>query len=169
MPDEARSNSPPCSARLGTTPGALWARNLQSDAAMYPGDFALCDLRRDQPGVKRVADTVSASPVPTLRRENLYVELLAGGEINILVLIGVAVIAHRGDTIVPSRKIAVERATVCYGPEITAVDVDICEVKALRGLPVAVEPDPALPRQRLCRGWKLRRDRRIGAGYHDHH
>jgi len=35
---------------------------------------------RDQPGIERVAHTVSAGAVPIFRREDLDVELLAGGQ-----------------------------------------------------------------------------------------
>jgi len=44
---------------------STWATT--SDAIAHAGDFAFRDLRRDHPGVERVADAVSASTVPTLR------------------------------------------------------------------------------------------------------
>ena len=68
--------------------------------------------------------TQSAGAVPTLRREDLDIELLAGGEIGILILIEVSVVVDRGDVIVPRRDIAV-RATVRDRREIAAVPIDI--------------------------------------------
>src|SRR5271167_959206 len=64
----------------------------------------------------------------------------------------------------PRRDITVERAAVCDRPEIAAVHVDIREIEALGGLPVAVEPDPGLARRNWRRrGWDLGRRRWVGA------
>src|SRR5207249_4782426 len=111
---------------------------------------------------KCVAHAVSAGAVPTLRREDLDVELLAGGEIYILVLIEVSVIAHRRDVVMPGRNVAVERGAVCDGPVVAAIHVDIREIEALRGQPSAVKPHPGLTRRNRRRCLTRRNRRRYG-------
>jgi hypothetical protein len=102
-----------------------------SDAAVAAGDFGLCNLLRDLPGIERVAYTVSAGAVPTFRRKDLDVDLLAGGEVDITVLIEIPIIAHRRDVVVSGRNVTIKRAAVCDRAVIAAIHVDIREIEAL--------------------------------------
>src|SRR5258705_5898607 len=61
-----------------------------SDAAAVTGDFDLCDLLRDQPGVECVALKAlgpAGAGGPTYQRDDFDVELLAGSEVYISVLV----------------------------------------------------------------------------------
>ena len=141
---EVRIQFPPAVSRANF-PG----RGGLSDTAAVAGDFGLRNLRRDYPSVEPVPRNVlrgGNAHAPGIQGR-FYVKLLARGEIDILVLIEVSVIADGGDVIVPRRNIAVERAAVCDRPEIAAVHIDICEIKAVGRLQVAVEPDPGLARR----------------------
>src|SRR5580692_6984336 len=116
--------------RSGQMDSALWAKTLEeilrSDAAAVAGDFDLRDLRRDQPGVERIAREVlragDAHP-PRFQRDDLDVKLLAGGEVDIFVLVEVLTEALGRDVIMPGRNIAIEGAAVCDSPEKIAVYV----------------------------------------------
>jgi hypothetical protein len=101
------------------------------DAVPVASYFDLRRLRRDQPSIECIAHTIPASTVPTLGGENLDVGLLAGGEVNISVLVEVSVVAHWGDVIMPWRDIAIECASIGDRPEIAAIHIDIREIKAL--------------------------------------
>src|SRR5271165_311200 len=141
-----------------------------SHTAVAASDFRLCNLLRDQPRVEGVAHTVSAGAVPALRREDLDIELLAGGDIDIPVLIEIAIIAHRRDVVMPGRNVAVKRAAVCDRPVIAAIHVDIREIEALGGQPVTVEPDPGLAgRNRRRCNCNLSPCRRFGAARRGQH
>jgi hypothetical protein len=79
-------------------------------------------------------------------------------------LIEVLAIALGRNVIMPGRNIAVEDAAIGNRPEIAAVHFDIREIEALRGLPIAVEPDTGLARRDWWRrGWSFRHCGRIGA------
>src|SRR5262249_43766210 len=51
------------------------------------------------------------------------------------------------DVISSGRNVAIERAAVFDGAEVGAVHLDIGDTEALGRQPVAVEPDPGLPRR----------------------
>src|SRR6516162_7257237 len=62
------------------------------DAAAVAGDFDLRHVRWDQPGIERIAHAVLAAGdarPPTFQRDNLNVDLLAGGEVDICVLVDI--------------------------------------------------------------------------------
>src|SRR5438270_11302837 len=103
-----------------------------SNAAPDAGNFDLGDLRRDRPGVERVAPQVpgagDAHP-PTLQRDDLDVELLAGREVDILVLVEVSAEALGRDVIMPGRNVAIERAAVFDSPDVAAVHLDPGEIE----------------------------------------
>src|SRR5690348_2775815 len=101
----------------------------RSDAPALAGDLGLRHLLRDHPGVERVADAVSAGAVPTLRREDLDIDLLPGGQIDVSVLVEVSVVAHGRDVIMARRNVAIERTAVCDRPEIAAIHVDIRQIE----------------------------------------
>jgi hypothetical protein len=83
---------------------------------------------------------------------------LAGGEVNIFVMVEVLTEALGRDVIMPGRNIAIDGAAVCDSPEKVAVHVDIREVEALERFVWAVEPDPGLTRRSWrCRDWDRRR------------
>jgi len=58
--------------------------------------------------------------------------LLAGGEIDVPVLIDVSIIADWRNVIVPRRDVAVKCAAICDRSKIDAVHIDVCEIEALR-------------------------------------
>src|SRR6516164_6770826 len=157
-----------------STPSGLLApvpsvRFYPLDAAAVAGDFDLRHLRWDQPGIERIARTVLAAGdarPPTIQRDNLDVDLLAGREVDICVLVDIPAEALRRDVIMARRNIAIECAAVCDSPDIAAVHVDQTKIEALGGYPRTVEPHPGLAR----RDWRCRcRGRRwwLGAPCHD--
>src|SRR5260370_39868421 len=63
------------------------------DPAAVAADFSLRDLRRDHPGVERVARNVlrgGDARAPGVQRDDPCGELLAGGEVDISVLVEIA-------------------------------------------------------------------------------
>src|SRR4051812_46531875 len=160
IPFAPAASGPPCSAvsrlriRVVTRAGAGYRfgadpnRGL-SDAAAVAGDFGLRDLRRDHPCVERVARNVlrpGDAHAPRIQRDNLDVELLARGEVDISVLVEVSAEALRRDVIMPGRNIAIKCAAVFGSPDVAAVHVDQSKIEALGGFPGTVEPHPSLPR-----------------------
>src|SRR5690349_19844983 len=86
-----------------------------SDTIAVAGDFDLPDLRRDHPGVERVARNVlrpGDTHAPGIQRDDLDIELLARGEVDISVLVEVSPEALGLDVITPGRNIAIKCAAV---------------------------------------------------------
>ena len=128
-----------------------------SNAGAVASDFGLRDLRRDYPGVESITRTILAAGYahpPTLQRDDLDVELLAGREVHISVLVEIPAEALRGDVIMPGQNIAIECAAICDRSNIAAVHVDQSKIEALGGFPGTIEPHPSLPRgDRRCSSW----------------
>jgi hypothetical protein len=123
-----------------------------SDPSAVLSYFDLRCLRRDQPSIECIPHTIPASTVPTLGGEDLDVDLLAGSEVNISVLVEVSVVAYGRDVIMPRRDITIECAAIGGRPEVAAIHIDIREVQALGWLSVPVESDPGFARwDRRCR------------------
>ena len=123
-----------------------------SDPSAVLSYFDLRCLRRDQPSIECIPHAIPASTVPTLGGEDLDVDLLAGSEVNISVLVEVSVVAYGRDVIMPRRDITIECAAIGGRPEVAAIHIDIREVQALGWLSVPVESDPGFARwDRRCR------------------
>lgn len=135
---------------------------IRSDAVAVAGDLGLRDRGRDHPGVERVALNIPSCGVvaaPADQRQDLDIELLAGSELDVSVLVRVRDKARGRDVIAAGRHVAVEDPAVRDRPEIAPVHVDVGEVQALRGFPCTVEPDARV----VCRERWRRGRRRRGA------
>src|SRR6516165_1936966 len=70
---------------------------------------------------------------PTFQGDDFHVQQLAGGEVDVSVLVGVPTEALWRDPIMPRRNVAIDGAAVFDSPNIAAVHVDQSKIEALGG------------------------------------